>query len=95
MIPLRRWKEKTREHWKTHRPKMYADLKKSGRLEEVLQETVDAADQQWIQLVSQGQDCEQAWETVKEMLLLPSEDDVPNLGGSANEPAPIEAVISE
>lgn len=69
-----------KDHWKEHRPTMYAALEQAGNLEASVyaaQElTLDALDE----LLNQGLPYNQAWESVREeWAFLPSEDDAPVL----------------
>jgi hypothetical protein len=71
-----------REHWKRHCPQMYAELEKSGHLDE----SVSAAQEQTSDLMYELQngprklDYHQAWELAREeWAFLPSEEAVPDL----------------
>jgi hypothetical protein len=68
-------------HWKEHRPRMYRELEQSGQLEEALYAAQELTKDALANLLSQGVPDNQAWEAVREnWLLLPSEEQVPNLG---------------
>ena len=70
-----------RRHWKQHRPKMYKQLQEEGRLNEVLLELENRVAKQLEDLSLQGLNYDQAWEMVRDQVLLPSEEDQPELGG--------------
>ena len=68
------------DHLKEHRPKMFQDLKRLGTLNAtVLRMQTDASAQMQV-LENQGLYHHEAWEIVKDDVLLPTEEDVPNLG---------------
>ena len=70
-----------KRHWKQHRPKMYKQLQEEGRLNEVLLELENRVAKQMEDLSLQGLNYNQAWEMVRDQVLLPSEEDQPELGG--------------
>ena len=70
-----------RRHWKEHRPKMYKELQEAGTLKTVLLELEDRVAQQLEDLWKEGLNPDQAWEMVRDQVLLPSEEDQPELGG--------------
>ena len=70
-----------RRHWKEHRPKMYKQLQEEGKLHEVLLELEDRVAKQLEELAMKGLNPDQAWEVVRDQVLLPSEEDQPELGG--------------
>ena len=73
----------TKEHWKEHRPKLYAELQKNGQLHQRAVKAVDQTQEELLDLVNQGANYDQAWEAVRERhMFLPSEEDQPDLGES-------------
>ena len=72
---------KAKEHWKNVRPRMYAELKASGKLDELAQAAARSTREAVAALVEKGWSDDQAWEAVREdWVFLPSEEDLPNLG---------------
>ena len=72
------------QHWRTHRPRMVAEMERAGTLQQMLQEaeeqTKDEMDTMRRQLIQQGltpqQAHDRAWEMVREKyVLLPPESD--------------------
>jgi hypothetical protein len=73
-------------HWKEFRPKMYAELEKSGRLYEAAQQAADQTMDALMALLQKGMDYQTAWESVREQwMFLPSEEDLPELGVDPDE----------
>ncbi|MEO5631785.1 MAG: hypothetical protein ABIQ24_03680 [Nitrospiraceae bacterium] len=68
------------DHLKEHRPKMFQALKAHGQLKQTVEAMQNQAKQDLINLEESGLSRNQAWEIVKDDVLLPSEEDVPNLG---------------
>lgn len=68
------------DHMKAHRPKQFRDLQQKGELESFLLSLQNYADHNLVQLQQSGLQFFEAWEIVKDDVLLPSEDDVPLLG---------------
>ncbi len=68
------------DHLKLHRPKQFRDLQQKGELESFLLSLQNYADRNLVQLQQSGLYFHEAWEIVKDDVLLPSEDDVPLLG---------------
>ena len=80
-IPLSLRKEKTREHWKANRPRMYRELLKAGKLEEALDRAVEAYNEAESDLIAEGMDpMEVGSLLLTDFLFLPAEEDMPNLG---------------
>ena len=70
-----------REHWKTHRPKMYRELLRGGKLQESVRAAADLTADAVADLVEKGQPYDGALEAVREQwAFLPTEEDVPVLG---------------
>ena len=69
-----------RDHMKAFRPKMFQELKALGRLNESVKRMQDQASERMASLEAQGLYHHEAWDIVKDDVLLPSEEDVPNLG---------------
>jgi hypothetical protein len=73
-LTLERLKDLARSHWKEHRPKLYRNLKKSGKLEQRVENaarlTLDAFNLEKDRLEKTGmipsQASEIAWELVRE-----------------------------
>lgn len=78
-------------HWREHRPKMYAQLKQSGRLEQSIHLAAERTMDALTDLLQDKVPYNQAWEAVREeWAFLPDEEDVPVLGENADpEKAPI------
>lgn len=75
------WGRMAEKHWKEYRPKMYRELKKKGQLHKALYAAQELSGNLMVDLTQQGLAPDQAWELVREQwLLLPSEEDVPELG---------------
>ena len=79
--PLSNLSETIDQHWREHRPKMYAELKRSGELKEAIKAADEQTSEAVLQLVAEGLDFWKAWEMMREdWALLPSEEDQPELG---------------
>ena len=64
-----------RAHWKRHRPKMYAELKKSGHLNESVYAAQERTSDLMDSLLDKGLPHHQAWELAREeWAFLPSEE---------------------
>ncbi len=70
------------DHLKEHRPKMFQDLKSQGRLLSTVERMQNQAKERMMNLEDSGLKHHEAWEIVKDDVLLPTEEDVPNLGES-------------
>ena len=70
------------DHLKQHRPKMFQDLKAQGQLKQTVEAMQNKANADLASLEESGLSRNQAWEIVKDDVLLPTEEDVPNLGES-------------
>ena len=68
------------DHLKEHRPKMFQELKNQGTLNATVLRMQTSANNQMQALVNAGLYHHEAWEIVKDDMLLPTEEDVPNLG---------------
>jgi hypothetical protein len=71
---------KIHDHLKEHRPKMFHRLKAEGHLEAYVKKMQDNASGQLASLEHQGLFPHEAWEIVKDQVLLPTEVDVPKHG---------------
>ena len=70
-----------KEHWRKHRPKMYQDLLRSGKLNESVRAAADLTSDALAEAVKAGQPYDAALEAVREQwAFLPDEEDVPVLG---------------
>lgn len=68
------WIAQAREHWKEHRPLMFARLSKGGTLEQALTEAAEATAMAMRALTTQGATRDEAWEATRELyLFLPEE----------------------
>ncbi len=67
-------------HLERHRPKQFRDLQQKGELDSFLLSLQNYADRNLVQLQQSGLYFHEAWEIVKDEVLLPTEDDVPLLG---------------
>jgi tRNA A58 N-methylase Trm61 len=68
------------DHLKEFRPKMFQALKAQGKLKQTVEAMQNQASATMASLEAQGLYHHEAWEIVKDDVLLPSEEDVPNLG---------------
>jgi hypothetical protein len=68
------------DHLKQYRPKMFQDLKAHGQLKQTVEAMQNQANKDLASLEDSGLSRNQAWEIVKDDVLLPSEEDVPTLG---------------
>jgi hypothetical protein len=65
-----------REHWKRHRPQMYAELENSGHLTESLHAAQERTSELMASLLAAGMPHHQAWELAREeWAFLPDEED--------------------
>jgi len=72
-------------HWKRFRPKLYRELKASGKLQEAAERAAEQTAEDLALLISQGYPEDGAWEIVRERyVFLPSQRDVPELGVDPN-----------
>lgn len=71
---------KIHDHLKEYRPKMFQALKVQGKLKQTVEAMQNQANSQMMLLEDGGLLPHEAWEIVKDSVLLPTEDDVPNLG---------------
>jgi hypothetical protein len=79
------WATDAKEHWKKYRPKMYAALERSGKLNQHLNMAVEQTKNDYAQMIEDGMPVDAAWEAVRERyLFLPTEKDVPVLGENPN-----------
>ncbi len=65
------------DHLKLHRPKQFRDLQQKGELDSFLLSLQNYGDRNLVQLQQSGLYFHEAWEIVKDDVLLPSEDDQP------------------
>ncbi len=70
------------DHLKEHRPKMFLELKNQGTLNATILRMQTQANDRMQALEGAGLYHHEAWEIVKDDVLLPTEEDVPNLGES-------------
>ncbi len=70
------------DHLKEDRPKMFQELKTQGRLMQTVGRMQNQANERMMNLEDSGLYPHEAWEIVKDDVLLPTEVDVPNLGES-------------
>lgn len=68
------WIAQAREHWKEHRPQLFARLTKAGTLEKSLTEAANATSQAMQSLQAQGATWQEAWEQTREQYLFPAEE---------------------
>jgi hypothetical protein len=67
-----------RAHWKRHRPKMYAELEKAGKLQESVYQAQELTNDLMDSLLAKKLPHHQAWELAREeWAFLPSETDSP------------------
>ncbi len=65
------------DHLKLHRPKQFRDLQQKGELDSFLLSLQGYAGRSLVQLQQSGLYFHEAWEIVKDDVLLPSEEDEP------------------
>ena len=82
MISLNSLGWEIHDHLKAHRPKMFRELKRLGTLNATVLRMQIQAGNRMQALEDQGLYHHEAWEIVKDDVLLPAEEDVPNLGES-------------
>jgi hypothetical protein len=70
------------DHLKEHRPKMFQELKEHGTLNSTVLRMQNQASDRMQCLEDQGLHHHEAWEIVKDDVLLPTEEDMPNLAKS-------------
>lgn len=64
------------DHWREHRPRMYADLEASGELEKAAYEAQEKTRDEMRPLLRAGVNQPTAWEAVsRKYILLPSEEE--------------------
>lgn len=68
------------DHLKEFRPKMFKALKAEGRLNKSVKQMQDQASARMASLENAGLFRHEAWEIVKDDVLVPAEEDVSNLG---------------
>jgi hypothetical protein len=74
--PLTNLEETIRQHWRTYRPKMWAELEQAGELEERIQTAAERTREAVMRLTQQGQSLWEAWHAVREeWAILPAEED--------------------
>jgi hypothetical protein len=79
------WAQQAVEHWRKYRPKMYAQLFKSGELYERAEKAAQQTNKEYQDGITNGMLPHESWEAVRERyLFLPAEEDVPLLGGNPN-----------
>ena len=79
---LGRFAQIAHDHLKEHRPKLYRQLKREGRLEAFVNGQAEQCGQLLSDLIGQGVAHDAAWEEASRLLYLPTEADVPRLGES-------------
>ena len=69
------WRSLADSHWQEHRPTMYRELVKAGKLQSALKEAAEATEREMDALMDQGFQYHNAWEAVRQTyLLLPQEE---------------------
>ena len=77
------WEEWAKKSWQENNPKLYAELQKSGNLNQAAKRAAEQTSDDLLSMVNQGYDYQSAWEAVRERyLFLPSEEDQPDLGAN-------------
>jgi hypothetical protein len=77
------WAQEAKEHLRQHRPRMYAALEKSGKLDSQVQKMANNASKEFLSAANNGMDpFEAESEAKKNNIFLPSEEDQPHLGES-------------
>lgn len=74
MAALQNWVNQARAHWKEFRPRLYRDLKASGKLEAALKEAAERTFAEMGQHRAMGYSEQEAWEIVRENYLFPPEE---------------------
>jgi len=70
------------DHLKELRPKLFQELKDKNRLHPFVKALENQANDQMDELEDSGLQPHEAWEIVKDKVLLPTETDVPSLNGT-------------
>ena len=79
--PLTNLRQTIREHWQKYRPQMVAQLTASGDLERLIETAATLTEEAVFNLTSRGLPLWEAWMQIREeWAILPSEEDVPELG---------------
>jgi hypothetical protein len=79
------WAQDAKDHWKRHRPKMYAELEKNGTLNSLAAKVAENARNEFHLSVENGMDPHEAWSSARQSHLFPpDEEDQPHLGESPN-----------
>ena len=69
------WRSLADSHWQEHRPTMYRELVKAGKLQSALKEAAEATEREMDELMDAGFQYHNAWEAVRQTyLLLPQEE---------------------
>jgi hypothetical protein len=80
---------KIKAHWKGHRPKMAKELEEAGQLDERVQAAEQFTLDSDADAIRSGLNPDQARELTREMwALLPTEEDVPELGSCPRDERP-------
>lgn len=71
------WIRMADQHWKKHLPRRYAELKKTGKLDEALQQAANQTYLEVSQLEESGYSPDEAFQMVREQYLLPRPEGEP------------------
>ena len=74
--PLGSLGNQIREHWRRHRPEMYAELERPGALAESVHAAQERTNDLMDRLLAQGLPHHEAWELVREEWAFPPDEDV-------------------
>ena len=70
------WAQRAKDHWKRHRPGMYADLEASGQLDDRAEKAAEQTREEYHAGITNGMDPQASWESVRENhMFLPDEED--------------------
>lgn len=78
-------------HWQEFRPKMVAELERQGLLLQTLKQAESQAHQTIASLMAQGMSYPEAWEIAQPEILLPSEEDAPDLSHAPDQLRQVES----
>ena len=80
---LSRSAQDAKDHWKRHRPKMYAEMEKAGTLDQQAEKAAENARNECYSAVENGMDPHEPESTARQNHLFPpDEEDQPHLGES-------------
>lgn len=73
-MALTRYAQMAKDHWKEYRPKEYAELERTGKLTEAVQEADERTGNEMAALIERGMTLDEAWEMTREKYILKREE---------------------